>query len=216
MAYNLQDKKDIIFLKNQLIHGDVQYLKTNYSNQEEYALFIDTLNIALDYDPFFFITDDFLLEKAMEVVQNKRFDYKIPEYFDVINEVIERVNKLKKIPERNKYIYRKQYAKYQQELRETSFTDLSDFLGAIAYDAVIIHRLENNNLNNLEPVYFFGSTNFLAKTIPEFYQEDANRIEITMKKLDEHASKKWPWNWAERSFAKGAIKNIQKVKIKEE
>ena len=53
------------------------------------------------------------------------------------------------------------------------------------------------------------------QVLPEFYQEDPARIDLTMARLDAHASKRWIWNWAERDFAKKAINNLQKVKAKE-
>ena len=79
-----------------------------------------------------------------------------------------------------------------------------------------MERLYQGEIGEVDPVYFFSSTTYLTKILPEFYQEDEKRIDLTIERLEEHASKRWIWNWAERSFAKAAIKNLQKVKTKEE
>ena len=55
--YDLEDKKNIIYLKNQLINAKVENLKEIYSSEDDYGFFLDTLNIALDAEPVFFIID---------------------------------------------------------------------------------------------------------------------------------------------------------------
>ena len=71
-------------------------------------------------------------------------------------------------------------------------------------------------MKNMNIIYFFASTNYLACTIPAFYQENPKAKELTLKRLDEHISKKGFWNWAERSFAKSSKINLQKIKQKGE
>ena len=216
MTYDLVDKKNIIYLKNQLIHGDVEILKEMYSNEEDYAFFIDTLNIALDFEPVFFLLDDSILSKAEAVFYNKRFDYRGPNISRVINEIIGRLNHLQSVPDNIKHMQCRQYSIWQQQVRETSYLNKEELLNGLANDALLMERLYNGKIGEMDSVYFFASTNFLAKTLPEFYQEDQTRIDLTMQRLEEHASKRWIWNWAERDFAKKAIQNIQKVKTKEE
>lgn len=216
MTYDLEDKKNIIYLKNQLIHGDVEKLKEIYSSEEGYAFYIDTLNIALDAEPVFFLLDDSILSKVEAIFYHKRFDYKTPDINAVINEIIGRLNRFRSMPEGIKNMQCRQYSMWQQQVRETSFMSKEDLLRGLAYDAILMEKLYQEKLGELDSIYFFASTNFLAKTLPEFYQEDQTRIDLTMERLDQHASKRWIWNWAERDFAKKAIKNIQKVKTKEE
>lgn len=214
--YDLEDKKNIIYLKNQLINAKIENLKEIYSSEDDYGFFLDTLNIALDAEPVFFIIDESILRKAEDILYHKRFDYKIPEFNSVINEIIGRINAIKSTPESVKNVHRRQYSIWQQKIRETSFSSQEDFLQGLAYDAIVMERLYQGEIGEVDPVYFFSSTTYLTKILPEFYQEDEKRIDLTIERLEEHASKRWIWNWAERSFAKAAIKNLQKVKTKEE
>ncbi|MBQ2910611.1 MAG: hypothetical protein IJE53_07360 [Bacilli bacterium] len=216
MTYDLEDKKNIIYLKNQLIHGDVKKLKELYSSEDGYAFFLDTFNIALDTEPIFFLLDDSILRKAEDIFYNKRFDFKDPNITQVTNEIIGRLNSIRAVPENIKNLKCRQYSMWQQQIRGTAFTSKDDLLGGLAYDAILMEKLYQGKLGEVDAVYFFASTNYLAQVLPEFYQEDPARIDLTMARLDAHASKLWIWNWAERDFAKKAINNLQKVKAKEE
>lgn len=216
MEYSYEDKLNIIYFKNQLIHGDVETLKKMYSEEDDYAFFLDTLNITLDTEPVFFLLSPEIMSKAEAIFYEKRFEYKHSDFNTVINEIIGRLNELRNMPEGMKNMRCRQYCIWQERIRETSFSSKDDFLRAIAYDALLMERLHQPQLGELDPIYFFGSTNYLVKAFPEFYQADEKRITMTMERLDEHAKRRWIWNWPERSFAKGAIKNMQKIKTKEE
>lgn len=216
MEYDLENKKNIIYLRNQLINADTDSLKKLYSTEDAYAFFLDTLNIALDSEPFFFIIDESIIKKAEEILYSKRFEYKHSDINAVINEIIGRINELNAIPENIKNLRRRQYVNWQQNIRETSFSGKDDFLRSLAYDAQLMEKLYCEHIGEVDEVYFFSSTNYLAKMVPEFYQEAPIRITLTMAELDKHAKKRWIWNYAERAFAKDAIKNVQKIKTKEE
>ena len=216
MEYDLEDKKNIIYLRNQLINAETSSLKKIYSDEDAYAFFIDTLNIALDTEPVFFLLDESILEKAEAVLYEKRFEYRHPDINSVINEIISRLNHLNSISENIKRLHIKQYIIWHQSVRETVFMNKDDFLSALAYDAQLMEKLYSHHMGEIAPANFFSSTNYLAKVVPEFFQEDPVRIELIMTELDKHAKKRWIWNHAERAFAKDAIKNIQKIKTKEE
>lgn len=216
MEYSFEDRRDILYLKNTLIHGSEEELKKLFSSQEDYALFLDTFNIALDSENTLFILDDSILKKAEEVLYSKRFVYNDPDFVEITNEIIRSLNKIKNIPENYKDLYRRQYVEWQSKVRETSFTSKEDLLCSLAYDAILIEKLAKGELGEIDSVYFFASTNYLAKMLPELYQTNESYVDLTLQRLQKHAGKKWIWNWAERDFAKHAISNVQKVKIKEE
>lgn len=216
MTYDLKDKKNIIYLRNQLINGDEESLKKIYSTEDDYGFFLDTLHIALDTEPTFFLLNEEIFSKAENLLHHKRFDYKSSALQSVINEIIGRMNVLRNMPANIKQIQRRQYLLWQRKVRETSFSSEEDFLQALAYDALLMEKLYRGSLGETDAIYFFGSTNYLAKMLPEFYQEDDKRITLTMNRLEDHANKRGLIRWPERSFAKGTIKNIQKVKTKEE
>ena len=216
MTYNLEDKKNIIYLRNQLINGDEEVLKRIYSSKADYGFFIDILNIALSTEPIFFILNDDIFLKAESLLQHRRFDYKDPNFTAIINEIIEKMNHLRRMPEDIRRIQRRQYMLWQRQQRETHFSSEEDFYAALSYDAVLMEKLYCRSLGETDPIYFFGSTNYLAKMLPEFYQADPTRITLTMQRLDQYATMRGFKHWPERGFAKDAIKNIQKVKTKEE
>ena len=216
MAYDLEDKRNIIYLKNQLINADTSFLLDMYSEEDGYAFFLDTLNITLDTDPVFFMLDSSILKKAEEIFHKKRFDYRQSDIVEVINEIVRRINVINSKPDHVKNLQIKQYVTWNQEMRQTSFANKDDFLRALAFDAQLMEKLYCGQIGEVDPVYFFSSTNYLAKTIPEFFQEKPSRIELIMSRLDAHAKKRGIWNYAERAFANDAIKNIQKIKTKEE
>jgi hypothetical protein len=216
MVYDFEDQKNIIYLKNQLINADTENLLKYYSEEDDYAFYLDTLNIALDSDPIFFMLDEQITRRAEDVLYTQRFKYKNSTINAITNEIISQLNSLKNTPVNTKKIKIQQYIEWQKNIRETFYSNKEEFFGSLAYDAILMEKLYCGYIGEVDLVYFFSSTNYLAKMLPEFYQQDPRRIDLTMEKLDKHAKKRWIWNYAERAFAKDAIHNIQKIKTKEE
>lgn len=213
-----QDKIDIIFLKNQLIASKEIDLKQLCSDPENYGIFIDVLNIALDQEPaFFFLTDEFL-EAAEDVLHSKRFDYRpIDNYNEVINDIIGRINHLRTVPQDVKDRQARAYADWNLTVRQIgSNISLTDFYKILGHDAILIQELLKGNIDELDPFYFFASTNYLLTVMPELYETHPEIIDLTMEKLDRSINKRWFWNKGERTYAKEIRKNLQKVKVKEE
>lgn len=213
-----QDKIDIIFLKNQLIASKEIDLKQICSSPEDYGIFIDILNIALGQEPaFFLLTDDFL-KAAEDVLYSKRFDYRhIENYNEVINEIIGRINRLRTVSQDIKDRQARAYADWNLSVRQVgSNISLTEFYKLLGHDALLIQELLKGNIDELNPFYFFSSTNYLLTVMPEFYETHPEIVDLTMKKLDESINKRWFWNKHEREYAKEISKNLQKVKVKEE
>ena len=214
MTYDLEDKKNIIYLKNQLVHGDLDQLKDIYSEEEAYAFYLDTLNIALDAEAVFFLLDDSLLTKAAEIMYHKRFEYKDPNINAVTNEIIGRINAIRGVPEGIKNMQLRQYAIWQQQMRETSFSGVPDLLRALAYDAILMEKLYCGDLGETDAIYFFSSTNYLAKVLPEFYQEDQTRIDLTMQRLDDHTKNVGYGIIQKEPLLEMLLKTCKKLKLK--
>lgn len=214
----LQDKMDTIFLKHQLIAAEEIDLKEAHSAEEEYGAFIDILNVTLESEPAFFLLDDILIKAAEDVLYHKRFDYsKVLNYNDIINEIIGRINSLKNINSYIRHQQRNAYIAWNLDVRQLGTTmSEQEFYKILAHDANLIQSLINGNLSELEPYYFFASTNYLITVMPELYQEHPEMIALTTEKLDLSMNKRGFFNWAERDFAKETKKNFQKVKFKGE
>lgn len=214
----LQDKMDVIFLKHQLIASEEIDLKEAHATEEGYGAFIDILNVALETEPAFFLLDDILVKAAEDVLYHRRFDYnKVLNYNEIINEIIGRFNALKTISPYIRQQQRNAYITWNLDVRQLG-TAMSEreFYKILAHDANLIQSLVNGSLDDIEPYYFFASTNFLTTVMPELYQAHPEMVELTMEKLDSSLKKRGFWNWAERDYAKETKKNLQKVKVKGE
>ena len=216
MNDDIMDKLNILYFKNRLINAKEETLKELHSDPEEYAYFLDSFLITLYEEPAFFLLDDELIRKAQAVVENKRYDYRNPEYYDAINEIIRILNIINSQPRHIKEMQASQYIKWQEKMRETSFRNTKDLLKNLSSDAVVLECVKGRELDIIDSLNLFRSTNYLVKTIPEFYQEDEGRIDITLSELKKYTIRKNSCCWSERFFARGAIKNVEKVKTKEE
>lgn len=210
--YELQDKIDVIFMKNQLLAGPMDEMKALTASYDDFGTFIDILNVALDAEPAFFLMDRKLIEKAEDIVAAKRFDHKDPIYNAIINEIITQINALNAVPEDIRDRQVRAYVEWNCEVRQLGSLSSTEFLQALAYDAEVIDKIIEQDLSDINPLYFFSSINYLTAVMPELFQRHTHAKDLVMAKLDEHANKKGFWNWAERSFAKEARTNLQKVK----
>ena len=210
--YDLQDKIDVIFLKNQLLAGPMDEMKKLTESYDDFGTFIDILNVALDAEPAFFLMDKRLIDKAENIVAEKRFDYKDPVYNAIINEIIGQINSLNMVPEDIKDRQVRAYVEWNCEVRQLGQLSSTEFLQALAYDAEVLDMIVEQDLSNINPLFFFSSINYLTVVMPELFQKHTHAKDLVMAKLDEHANKKGFWNWAERAFAKEARTNLQKLK----
>ena len=215
--YNLQDKIDVIYMKNQLLAGPMDEMKKLTESYDDFGTFIDILNITLDAEPAFFLLDTKLLDKAEDLMSEKRFEYPVPINNQIINEIIGQINALRTLPEDIKTRQLMAYIEWNCEVRQLGQLSSIEFLQALAYDAEVIDGIVEKDLSDItNPLYFFSTINYLTVFMPELIEKHPQAKDLVMDKLDQHINKKGFWNWAERSFAKEAKSNLQKVKKIEE
>lgn len=216
LMYELQDKIDIIYLRNQLLAGPIDEMRKLIDNYDNYGTYIDILNVALYEERAFFILFESLLTKAQDLMQSKRFDYQDPIYNQIINEIIGKINAIRTLPLDIKEQQAKSYIEWQCQVRGTGPIKSNEFCEAMAYDAELLAKMFDKDLGDLNNFYFYSSMNYFTETIPEFFQQNPEIRELTMKKLEELSSKKGFWNFAERAYAREAKENFMKIKKKEE
>lgn len=216
MAYNLEDRVNIIYLRNQLINAKLEQLLELYKDDKSYGFFIDTLNIAMDAEPAFFLLDGEILEKAMSVVYAHRFEFKDPTYSEIVNEIITAYNELTYYPDSIKIQKANAYIIWQSEVHDLPFYSKEDLLACLAHDALTIHNLANKDFSNTDPAYFLASINYLVNVLPEFFEENADYLDLSLRMATQYATEKGFRKRPQRAYAKKTIKNIQKVKAKEE
>ena len=214
----LQDKIDIIFLKHSLLNAQELNLAEACTSAEDYGAFIDILNVALEEEPAFFILNGELLQTVQDIVHRKRFDYNhLENYNEIINDIISKVNALKTVDPSIVYRQVQAYVNWNLSVRQLGQTiSVGEFYTALNEDAVLLSGLINGNIDDIDPYYFFSSTNYFATIMPELYQKHPRMLEITLDKIDASIKKRGFWNWAERDFARETQNNLQKVKTKEE
>ncbi len=216
MDYDLEDRINIIYLKNQLINASQEQLLELYKDDKSYGFFIDTLNITMDAEPAFFLLDEGLLAKAMGVVYAHRFEFKNPSYNEIVNEIITFHNELTHYQDYVKVQRANAYIRWQSEVHDLSFYSKEDLLACLAHDALTIQQLVKNDFSNADPAYFLASVNYLVNVLPEFFEENANYLDLSLRVATQYATEKGFKKHPQRAYAKKTIKNIQKVKVKEE
>lgn len=215
MAYTTHDVIDSMIIKNLLITTPQKALDQGWTKQD-LIMFIKTTNKILSEEPAFFLLDQKLISGVEAVINNHRFNCKDNSITDGINNIIIRINHLKSLSAEEQKQQLQIYVENQQQIREIVFLNNHDLLVGISYDKILAGQLVEERLRDVNPSYFFSSTNYLIKKLPHIYMVNPRRLELTVNKLNEHANKKGLLYWAERSTAKRIIKNLEKVKTKGE
>ena len=215
---DLQEKIDVVYLRNNIIAAKEVNLKESCSSEEEYGGFIDVFNIALEREPAFFLMDDNFQKIAEDVLYSKRIEYmRKGNYNEVINDIITKLNMMRMMPADIKLHKASSYVSWNLATHQVDAgISQQDFYVLLAHDALLIQGLLNGNIDDIEPFYFLSSTNYLATVMPELYQQFPEMIDLTMAKMDELAKAKDIKNFAMRQYAKQAQTYFQKVKTKGE
>ena len=191
MEYDIQEIKNVLFLKNQLASVDVSYLVDVYKDYESYLAFLDTVVVMSDIDSAFLLFSDKFVDKIHRVMQIHRFDKALDkDIYNNINEIITWLNSLQAKEDYVKSIHKLNYLLFQEDIRKVGFYDEDYFVQALANDALVMEALENNHMELIEDdVLFLASVNYLRYMIPDFF-EDEEILERTVKKIDDISREK--------------------------
>ena len=209
--YSVDDYKNVIILKNQLLTMDSDQLKNLYEDYDNYCLFLDTLCVLINVDCGFFLLRDDIISKIEEVVQLNRFQTD-SDTFDILNEMIQYFNITKNYSSNRKKILSQVYFAYQEDIRHTTFEDMNDLYEAIAYDAELVLALEKHDLDSIsQDHYFMSSLNYILDTVPEITQ-DSHSYDLLLERIDSVTVRSWPFDLKKKDTLKNTKDNFQKIK----
>ena len=191
-------------------------IQESFSKKDDYKLLLEALNSTLKQEPAFFLLSDKLIKKAEDTLYEHRFAYKDEEIINLINEIIIGFNKLKNIDDKTKSDSIKVYVQEQREKRGTYIPNRTELFFMMSHDASVMEAMLAGKSVSWQAGYFIGSTNYLVNMIPEFYAEFQDLAQQTIKNLQKITDYKTKPNFLIKSYAEKSIKNIKKIKTKEE
>lgn len=214
----LRDKLHIMYLKSLLIMASELDLVDMYKDADDYGWFIDTLSIALEEEPAFFLLDERFLQMASEILESKRFEYRtLPNYNDVANTAVGLINELRALSPYQKNLKVQNYIAWNLDTRNLPANlSMQDLYRTLGYDAIVIDACMDGEVPEITTPFFIASTNYIASIAPEFYDASPLARETTLTHLEEESKKRGFWNYKKREAAKKTVKEIQKIKVKEE
>ena len=175
---NYDEMKNALFMKNQLIFLSKKQLVEKYSGAY-YEIFLIMTKDLLNSDSVFVAAFNEAGSKLKEVISSNR--YKDRENFQIENEIIVLLNKLKTI---NQQGSREAYRELNESIRMTSLEDDRDFLKKIGNDIFLVSKLEEDSDNiNMNKDAFISSTAYLLETFTEVYIKNPRALEKTKNYL---------------------------------
>ncbi len=175
---NYDEKKNALFMKNQLIFLNNNELIKNYSNNN-YEVFLDMTIDLLNNDQFFITSFKETSSRLIEVINSNR--YKNRKNCQIENSIIILLNKLKSIDEK---AARENYRELNEEIRMVPFEDDIELLKSIGNDIVLVSELEkNSNEIDMDENRFISSTAFLLESFTEVYIKNPRALEKTKNYL---------------------------------
>lgn len=193
--FNAKEFMDIIDLRCGLIFLESRDLLKTIENQESFINMIYIMNDLIDIDDgVFAILDDDLTSKIYRLINKYRFEIKDshPEVFNLINDMIIKLNSINLKKEEEKEIIRERYLENQEKRRNLSFTNYGIFLEALGVDSFVLDYIEGEELEeNLPDELIIGSLVYLINAMPGLFEieeikarttELINKIGITEEK----------------------------------
>lgn len=211
MEYNIQDFLTVIQLKNQLINLSFEQLLELNKTEDQHVQYVSSINTLLQKEEAFVFMDSDILHKIENLIYKQRFllDSMQVDSLMQINRTILKLNELKFKTAGYINSLKNSYLFYQENCRRIEFEENDDLLISMAYDFEVYRSLQNGQLNDLEDIFFFGSTNYFLESIPELYQ-NSSFYDQTLQKLVQDSKKRGFWNKCGRGCAKKTLDNFQK------
>lgn len=213
--YNVIDLMNVMMMKNNLINAGEKLLIDNYKGEEDYAFFIDTVNVLIDTELSFLLLDSRYIKKIEAVIYKYRFDYKDKDYLAVVNEIITKFNEVNGYSDSLKEAMTDSYLKNQCELRKYDFSDMEEFNLSLMYDAICLMAMKENQEQLItNETLFYCSSNYFINVIPEIYEDD-RVCEMTDRIINRRLNKFDLFGGNLKKFAKETTDSIQKIKRRE-
>ena len=178
-----QDFMDVLELRSDLVYCTADELKEAFIEDDAYIGFIKILYQLIDIDNGgFAILDEEITNTISTLINYKRFDIreKDPETYNLINEIIIKLNDLNALPEDAKQEFINNYVINQEENRNLEFTYTYEILDSMGVDSFIIDYLEGEDLpEDIPDYYLIGSIVYLNNSMPGLFE-----IEEVQEKIE--------------------------------
>lgn len=214
--YTLNDFRNVLCLRNQLILSDIHDLIPVYENINRYYTLLDTIVVMSQIDQGILLFKDDYVNKLLTLIGVQRFSIKDVEIKEQINELIRYLNSVlsydfldlmdQKIDYREKLEYLHGF--YTDPEKE------EEFLYSLAYDAVVFDGLIKGEMQYVEEdEYFLYSTQYLMAVVPQIFRRD-KVYQRTIQKLGE-CEEHMILNKKNKRTFHAIEETIQKIKRKE-
>lgn len=178
-----QDFMDVLELRSDLVYCTADELKEAFIEDDAYIGFIKILYQLIDIDNGgFAILDEEITNTISTLINYKRFDIreKDPETYNLINEIIIKLNDLNALTEDAKQEFINNYVINQEENRNLEFTYTYEILDSMGVDSFIIDYLEGEDLpEDIPDYYLIGSIVYLNNSMPGLFE-----IEEVQEKIE--------------------------------
>lgn len=214
MSEELLDNLSLLIFKNQLLCGSIEELKKFYTDEKCYLNFLDTIALVSQREPAFFLLSTELENRILQIIEIYRYSGNVG-ISDYINEVVIYLNSIYNIPKEISDLMIRSYVQFHEELRDTKFANMSDFLMALSYDAVLVNALEDNKMDLLKGYDLnMSSFNYLLTTSPELFDNKDIRDRV-MKILNNEEVNSKPFS-KRKKYIKAMKKRFNDIARKEE
>ena len=177
----IERKKVVYLIKNNLIFTTTDQLLEECNNKKGYINFLRMIDILFINEPEFLIFADEEADKILQVIDMNRNKYNEDEIKELERDIIIKLNIFKNEPKRDEL--KNKYIELQNKPRLCHFKSEKQLKKLIGYDAVVIQALENNDLENIEDIYFLISTSYLLDDFNDLYKYNKDYIDKSLDKI---------------------------------
>ncbi len=214
MSEELLEDLSLLIFKNQLLCASIEELKKFYADEKCYLSFLDTIALVSQREPAFFLLSTELKSRILQIIDIYRYSGN-KEISDYVNEVVVYLNSIYNIPQELSDLMIQSYIQFHEELRDAKFDNISDFLMALSYDAVLVSALDNNKMDLLKGYDLnMSSFNYLISTSPEFFDNKDIRDRVVNVLNNEEVNSR-PFS-KKRKYIKSMKKKFNDTAKKEE
>lgn len=178
-----EDFFNMIHLKNALYYFSLEDFIELCKNEKQYATFIDSALLLIEYDEGFLRLDSELSSKISSVIEKYRFQYTDSSYVPVVNELICQLNEINSGTQIAQDAKREHYLNWQEEVREVYFEDSEAFLNTIVDDYFVYLKFQSDYDKRIPNITIYSSLNYFAAMCPSvfrdslFYQKSIDYLE---------------------------------------
>ena len=182
-SLSLEDFFNMIHLKSALYYFSAEDFIELCKNEKQYATFIDSALLLVEYDECFLRLDSEFSSKISSVIEKYRFQYTDSSYVPVVNELICQLNEINSGTQIAQDAKREHYLNWQEEVRDVYFDDSEDFLNTIVDDYFVYLKFQSDYDKRIPNITIYSSLNYFAAMCPSvfrdssFYQKSIDYLE---------------------------------------